>query len=114
MQLPDNRELYSIISRLLLAGALVGVGLMLVATLLGAIGGQELPHQTPAFGEVLVQMAALRPTSFIGLGLIVLLATPIASVVVIMLGFARQRDWFYVGAACLVLGVLALSALLAV
>ncbi len=114
MELPDNQELHSTLSRLLLVGALVSVGLMLVATVLGAIGGQGLPHQAPAFDGVLIQMAQLEPASLIGLGLIVLFATPIASVVVTVLGFARQRDWFYVGAACLVLGVLALSALLAV
>lgn len=113
MEPPDNQQLYSVLSRLLLVGALGGVGLMLVATVVGVIGGQGLPLQAPAFDRVLAQVARLQPAGFVGLGLIVLFATPIAGLIVALLGFARQRDWFYVGAAFLVLCVLALSALFA-
>jgi uncharacterized membrane protein len=43
------------------------------------------------------------------LGLLVLIATPIARVVFSVLGFVRQRDWLYVGVTLTVLGLLTYS-----
>ena len=46
---------------------------------------------------------------FIQLGLLVLIATPIARVVFSVIGFARQRDWLYVGITAVVLALLTFS-----
>lgn len=114
MQQPsDNQILYTIMSRLLLAGVLVAIVLMLLATLGSLVAGQGLPRQAPAFDQLLAEALRLDPQGLLGLGLLVLFLTPIASVIVAVVGFARQRDWFYVGIAVVVLAVLALGAALA-
>jgi uncharacterized membrane protein len=45
----------------------------------------------------------------IQLGLLVLIATPIARVLFSVIGFVRQRDWLYVGITLIVLALLAFS-----
>jgi uncharacterized membrane protein len=45
----------------------------------------------------------------IQLGLLVLIATPIARVLFSVVGFVRQRDWLYVGITMLVLALLAVG-----
>ncbi|HEX3436201.1 MAG TPA: DUF1634 domain-containing protein [Pseudacidobacterium sp.] len=47
----------------------------------------------------------------IQLGLLLLIATPIARVVFAVLGFSLERDWFYVLVSLIVLGVLMYSLL---
>ncbi len=47
-------------------------------------------------------------------GLLVLMATPVARVVVSLLEYARQRDWLFVAATATVLAVLAGTVLTAV
>lgn len=59
-------------------------------------------------------LAALRPVAgqsraIIQVGLLLLIATPIARVGLCAVGFARQRSWLYVGISLLVLGVLVWS-----
>ena len=54
---------------------------------------------------------ALRAQSVIQLGLLVLIATPIARVAFALLAFARQRDATYVAVSALVLAVLLFSLL---
>lgn len=57
------------------------------------------------------QAAALDSRGLIMLGLLVLIATPVARVVFSVLAFALQRDWLYVGFTLLVLVVLCYSLL---
>jgi len=45
------------------------------------------------------------------LGLLFLIATPIARVVFSIVGFMRQREWLYVGVTATVLALLAYSLL---
>jgi uncharacterized membrane protein len=51
----------------------------------------------------------LDPKSIIQLGLVLLIATPVARVVYCIVGFARQRDRFYVLVSSIVLAVLIYS-----
>lgn len=51
----------------------------------------------------------LDPKSIIQLGLLLLIATPVARVVYCIVGFARQRDRFYVLVSSFVLAVLIYS-----
>ena len=50
-----------------------------------------------------------RGRGFIQLGLLLLLATPVARVAFSIVAFAMQRDWLYVGITAIVLGVLLYS-----
>ena len=54
---------------------------------------------------------ALRSRGIIALGLLVLIATPIARVIFSLVAFLRQRDWVYVGITAIVLAVLGYSLL---
>lgn len=47
--------------------------------------------------------------SIIALGLLVLVATPIARVIFAIIGFSRERDWLYTVVSLIVLAILAFS-----
>jgi uncharacterized membrane protein len=49
------------------------------------------------------------PKSVIQLGLLVLIATPVARVILCIVGFARQRNVLYVAVSTIVLLILGLS-----
>jgi uncharacterized membrane protein len=55
------------------------------------------------------QAIQLRGRGLVQLGLLLLIATPIGRVVFSVAGFARQRDWLYVGITLVVLALLAYS-----
>ncbi len=67
--------------------------------------GQPASLSSPS--GVIGALAGLQPASFIQLGLLVLIATPVLRVVMSAYSFARMRDWVYVVATLIVLGVLA-------
>jgi uncharacterized membrane protein len=106
-------------------GNLLRVGLLLataVVLLGGAIylanHGREPPEYRVFRGEPadlrgLTGIVALtmdwRGRGIIQLGLLILLATPVARVAFSIVAFALQRDWFYVGVTAVVLGVLLYS-----
>ena len=54
---------------------------------------------------------ALRGEWIIALGLLILIATPVARVAVLLVAFLRERDRLYVAVSALVLAVLLISAL---
>ncbi len=54
--------------------------------------------------------AAFRGEWIIALGLLLLIATPVARVAVLLIAFARERDRLYVAVSALVLAVLLVSA----
>ncbi len=84
-----------------------------------------LPHQLPdllAFHQgsgpgyfptsiraVISGVVVGKAYAIIGLGMLLLIATPVARVALSVLFFLAQRDWLYVGITLLVLGVLLLS-----
>jgi uncharacterized membrane protein len=58
---------------------------------------------------ILADARALSGRGLIQFGLLLLIATPVTRVVFSIIGFARQRDWLYVGIASLVLLLLTVS-----
>lgn len=98
----------------------VGVSTAAVVVLIGAIlyllrHGQETPayhsfHSEPSSLRTLPGIFSvawhLQGRGIIQLGLVLLIATPIARVAFAGVGFARQRDWLYVGISCIVLALL--------
>jgi uncharacterized membrane protein len=65
----------------------------------------ELSHM-PAIFHGAVEW---EPLAVIQLGILVLIATPVARVLFSMLGFALERDWMYVGVTAMVLALLLYS-----
>ncbi len=101
----------------------LGVNLAAAIVLVGAVvflyrHGQELPNYAVFRGEptdlrtiggILGDAAALRGRGLIQLGLLVLVATPVARVVISLVVFAVQRDRIYVAVTLVVLALLLLS-----
>ncbi len=67
------------------------------------------PDNLRSVSGILRSAAALSGRGLIQLGLLLLLATPVVRVAAAVAGFARQRDWLYVGIASLVLALLLVS-----
>ena len=80
----------------------IGVGLMVAAGISPLAGG---PPFDP--GDLVAQLQARSPAGFLWLGLIVVIATPIARVIGAALTFGLHRQWIMVGIAIAILVVIA-------
>lgn len=91
-----------------LAGAIVCFGAVLYLMRHGSetANYRVFSGHAEAFGSVLTGVRELRARSIIQLGLVVLIATPVARVLVSAAGFARERDWRYVAVSAIVLAFL--------
>ena len=65
----------------------------------------ELTHVT----QIVREAVSLNPVGLIQLGLLLLIATPLARVVFSVVGFAIERDWMYVVITLIVLATLLYS-----
>ena len=61
------------------------------------------------FAGILADIGQFRGRGIIQLGLLLLIATPVARVVFAIIGFALEKDRLYVVVAALVLGILLFS-----
>jgi uncharacterized membrane protein len=114
-------EVEQCIGNLLRGGVLLAAAVVLLGgSLYLARHGAALPRYGSFQGEpealrhipgILADAAALRGRGVIQLGLLLLIATPVARVVCAMGAFALQRDWLYVGVTVIVLSVLVYSLL---
>lgn len=109
----------------LLIGNLLRVGVLFSALVITFGGLVYLRHQgtaVPDYGVFKGEPTDLRTASgivndvrfwhgrgIIQLGLLILIATPVARVVFLLFAFALERDYLYFSVALLVLAVLALS-----
>jgi len=108
-----------IIGNLLRAGVLLAAAVVLAGGALFLVRhGSAAPHYAIFQGEpadlrtpsgVLADAVALRGRGVIQLGLLILLATPVARVAFSVFAFAMQRDLLYVIVTLIVLGVLVFS-----
>ncbi len=118
-----DTEFDVILGRVLRLGVILSALVVLAgASLFLVRHGHELPRYHVFVGEpsdlrslkgIASDVRALSGRGIIQLGLLMLIATPIARVVFSVFGFARQRDWMYVGITALVLGLLLYSLLTA-
>ena len=85
-----GRDLERSIARLLTGGTYLSIGLMAVGVVLMLAGGISPLAPAPPFepAEIPADIMALRPVGFLWLGLLVILATPVARVAASGLGFA--------------------------
>jgi uncharacterized membrane protein len=107
-----------LISYVLRGGVLLSAGLLILGALLYATaalrsGSPAFPSTYPhSLGDVLAGLTHGDPLAILSLGLLVLLLTPVARVLVSILAFARERDWLYVAITAVVLLILVVSFLL--
>jgi len=106
-------------------GILLRTGVILAAAIVVAGGilflwryGNTVPQyrvfrgEPPEFthvGGILDQVGGWHSRAIIQLGLLVLIATPVARVAFSVWAFARERDWVYVVVTLIVLGLLLFS-----
>lgn len=105
----EQRDLNEIVHQVLVVGLLVSTALMLIGLGLDLMSGRETPTTASSFRETFQRVLALRPSGFLTLGLLVLIATPILRVIGSIAAFAYERDWSYALITLLVLIVVIIS-----
>jgi uncharacterized membrane protein len=100
------------VSRTLAAGVGASMFLMTAGLLLALTRGGPLPDSATPLPALGAGLASADPGALMSLGLIILLATPAARVVVLTWQFARRREWLFAAVSLVVLGVLAASVLI--
>jgi uncharacterized membrane protein len=108
----QTRDLNDAVHSILIIGLVASSLLLVVGLILDALTGKTLSTATLPPGEALARTLELRPSGFLSLGLLVLLATPIVRVVGSIIVFLWERDWLYMAITLFVLMVMLLSVLL--
>lgn len=100
---------------LLAALFVVTGGVLYLAGEHGAVPDYRVFHSEPAelrsVGGIVHEALELHGAGLIQFGLLVLIATPIARVILSIVVFLYERDWIYVAVTLLVLGLLLYSLL---
>jgi len=107
-----GRNLNEVVHFVLIVGLGISTALILIGLGLDLVRHRQVPTSVPSFGEAFRLMAALRPSGFLTVGLLVLVATPILRVVGSTIAFLYERDWRYVAITLIVLVVVSLSLIL--
>jgi len=101
--------LYRRIVGVMNAGFAIAIGLMLVGLVVGLFTGEHVERETDSLGDVLPGVLRLQAQDIVELGILVLLATPAAYVVVALATFLRDDDGLFVAICLALLGILLLS-----
>lgn len=115
----SDTRVEQLMGNLLRAGVLLAAAIVLIAGVLYLVRhpGQEPDHHLfhgepkalTSVGSVIALALTGNARGLIQLGLLVLIATPIARVLFSVYAFARQRDYLYVGITLVVLTLLVYS-----
>lgn len=109
---PGSRgALESRIARLLMLGTYASVGLIAVGAVLIVVTGRGPLDGAPGFepGRIVDDLRTLQPAGFLWLGIIVVLATPLARVATALAGYLRAGEREMALVAALILAVVALG-----
>lgn len=107
-----QHALEEVIHRLLIIGLMTSAALMLTGLGLDLFLHRDMPTAVPDIREVFQRVASLRPSGFLALGLLVLIATPILRVAASVVTFILERDWRYTFITFLVLMIVITSVML--
>ena len=122
---PNERQAWNDKKVELVVGQLLRAGVILAAVVV-LIGGVEylvkygktapdyktfhgVPAEFRSPSGIVIAAVNLRPQGIVALGLLLLIATPVARVVFTIFAFFMERDYTYVGVTTLVLAVLLFS-----
>ena len=106
-----RRDLNQVIHSMLTVGLVTTTVVLLLGFALSIIYRQPLAEKASGFSEILPGLRRGDPESFLDLGLLLLIATPILSNCS-LIEFISKRNWRYTYITSLVLLVLALSMML--
>jgi len=114
-----DERVEGIIGNLLRAGVLLAAAVVLLGGGIFLVRhGGELPHYRVFRGEpsdlrtvsgILADALSFRGRNIIQLGILLLIATPVARVAFSVVAFTLERDWLYVVVTLVVLAVLLFS-----
>jgi uncharacterized membrane protein len=117
----NDSQLENIIGNLLRAGVLLAAAVVLAGGALYLVqrGSHPVDYRTFTAGGndirtlpgIVKSAASLQSAGLMQLGLLLLIATPVARVAMAVAGFALERDRMYVVVSLIVLGVLLFSLL---
>lgn len=107
-----RRNLNEVVHGVLLFGLAASTILMLVGLGLDLLRHRDVPTAVPGLAETFRRVAVARPSGFLTLGLLVLIATPVFRVIGSIFAFLYERDWRYAAITFLVLLVVSLSVFL--
>ncbi|HZD56294.1 MAG TPA: DUF1634 domain-containing protein [Anaerolineales bacterium] len=107
-----QRALEHVVHRLLMVGLVTSAALMLTGLGLDLFLHRDVPTAVPDVREVFRRVAVLRPSGFLALGLLALIATPILRVATSVVIFIFERDWRYTFITFLVLMIVVTSVIL--
>jgi len=116
-----ERRFEQLMGNLLRLGVLSSAAVVLAGAVVYLVRhGGSTPHYQVFRGEpgdlrslpgILRDAASFQGRGLIQLGLLLLIATPIARVLFSVIAFLRERDWLYIAFTLIVLGVLLYSLL---
>jgi len=115
----DDQRLETIIGNLLRAGVLLAAAVVFAGGVLYLVQRHSVrvdyktfnpgPESLRSLPGIAKSAASLNSEGLIQLGLVLLIATPVARVAMAVAGFALERDRMYVVVSLIVLGVLLFS-----
>jgi uncharacterized membrane protein len=115
----SEKRFEGLIGNLLRAGVILAAAVVLTGGVLylAKYGGQKPQYQVfrgePSdlrqVSRIFTDAISLHSRGLIQLGMLILIATPVARVAVSVLAFAEQRDWLYASITLVVLTVLVYS-----
>jgi uncharacterized membrane protein len=108
----ERRGLNEVVHGVLILGLLISTALMIAGVGLDLFAQRELPTSVPDIGDAINRVLVLRPSGFLALGLLILIATPILRVIGSIGAFVYARDWRFASLTALVLIVLLVSLVL--
>ncbi|HET7551714.1 MAG TPA: DUF1634 domain-containing protein [Gemmatimonadaceae bacterium] len=116
---PAEERVEQMVGNLLRIGVLVAAAVALLGGIAFMIHhGSLVPDHSVFRGQpamlssltgVIAGASALQPAAIVQLGIVLLIATPVARVLLTLIAFALQRDWMYVLISAIVLALLAYS-----
>jgi uncharacterized membrane protein len=116
-QSPDAAALDLAVARLLRAGILAAVGILVIGVVLLAIAGRSpLDKPFPPFdlARIPSDIVALRPEGFLWLGLVAVVLTPVTRVSASLVGYIRSADRSMVLISVAILCVIGASVLISI
>lgn len=101
--------LYRRIVRVMNIGFVTAILTMFIGLLIGLGTGDHVDRETDNLQDVIPGVLRLQAQDVVELGILILLATPAAYVVVALATFIRDRDVLFIGVCLMLLCILALS-----